>query len=213
MVRPHQLIVESYADLSSVVGLMRAHINWPQDKDEAPVWIQIGHSVDEILRDGYLSSTLKAHGVQTVGVMLDADDVPTTRYARIRNLCLRIFPALPVQLPTTGLVVDNDDQQRFGVWMMPDNASEGGLETFLRYLIPDQSEPLWDHATQSVDAARNLGANCRDCHIAKANLYTWLAWQDPPGQQPGIALTRKILNPQSASAAPFIQWFRELYRL
>jgi hypothetical protein len=96
---------------------------------------------------------------------------------------------------------------------MPDNTSQGDLETFLRYLVPDRQEPLWKQACDSVIAAVSSGANCRDSHIAKANLYTWLAWQDPPGQSPGFALTRKILDPQSQYAGPFVKWFRELYRL
>lgn len=192
---------------------MRAHIDWPEDKNLAPVWIEIGYSADEILRDGYVTTILKGQGVETVGVMLDADAKPRERYQRIRKLCLSLFPRLPNQLPTTGLIIDNDDQLRFGVWIMPDNSSEGSLETFLKYLVPDQSEAQWQHATESVIRARDIGATCRDSHIEKANLYTWLAWQDPPGQSPGKALTKKILDPNSASAATFVNWFRELYRL
>jgi hypothetical protein len=47
----------------------------------------------------------------------------------------------------------------------------------------------------------------------KANLYTWLAWQDEPGQTPGHALTRKILDPSSPSALSFVKWFMALYSL
>jgi hypothetical protein len=58
---------------------------------------------------------------------------------------------------------------------MPDNTSEGTLETFLRFLVPESSAPLWAHATESVATARTLGASCRETHVGKANLYTWLA--------------------------------------
>ncbi|HKV38229.1 MAG TPA: DUF3226 domain-containing protein [Blastocatellia bacterium] len=215
-VNPNLLIVEGDDDKFSVAELMGAHVPWPQDKNLAPVWIEIGKSVGEILKDGYLSATLKRSGVRTVGVMLDADDKPAGRYGSIRGQCAGMFPNLPAQLPAAGLIIDNadsDDPKRFGAWIMPDNSSEGSLETFLRYLIPDGSEPLWKHATESVDAARAMGAGCRDSHIGKANLYTWLAWQDPPGQSPGRALTKKILNPCSPSAASFVAWFRNLYGL
>jgi hypothetical protein len=37
--------------------------------------------------------------------------------------------------------------------------------------------------------------------------------QDEPGQSPGVALTAKILDPQSPHAKPFIGWFRDLYQL
>jgi len=100
-----------------------------------------------------------------------------------------------------------------GLWIMPDNASEGTLETFLRFMIPDGSAPLWAHAEASVASARVLGAACRESHTAKAHLYTWLAWQDPPGQSGGKALTQRILNPRSPISEAFVQWFLNLYQL
>jgi hypothetical protein len=207
------LIVEGSDDLHSVVGLMRAHVTWPQPVAEAPVWIDIGKSAEEILEAGYLTAKIKTRDLQILGVMLDADVKPRGRYERIRGLCSELFPNLPEELPSSGLIADNDSDKRFGLWIMPDNGSEGSLETFLRHLVPDESEPLWKHAVQSVKVAKATGSRCRDCHDAKANLYTWLAWQDPPGQSPGLALTKKILDPQSDSAGAFVKWFRQLYRL
>ena len=192
---------------------MSAHIAWPDRVAEAPVHIYIGNGAEEILVPGYLTSILKTHGVKIVGVMLDADTKPKGRYTSIRNLCLGIFPTLPDDLPNTGLIIDNEDGQRLGVWVMPDNSSEGSLETFLRYLVPDKAEPLWQHGVESVARAKKIGAACQAHHDQKANLFTWLAWQDPPGQKPGIALTKKVLDPHAPSAVPFVTWFRELYGL
>jgi len=58
-----------------------------------------------------------------------------------------------------------------------------------------------------------MGAACHESHVPKAELYTWMAWQEPPGQSPGLALTQRILDPQAKYAGPFVRWFRELYRL
>jgi len=176
-------------------------------------WVEVGKSVDEILAHFYLTTEIKAGHVKTVGVILDADTNPVGRYQRIHQLCGAIFPTLPLQLPDTGLIVDNDDGKRFGLWLMPDNESAGDLESFLRRLVPEPQSPLWLHACDSVTTATSKGAPCRDPHIPKANLYTWLAWQDPPGQSPGSALTRKILEPQSAHAESFVRWFKGLYRV
>ena len=96
---------------------------------------------------------------------------------------------------------------------MPDNVSKGGLETFLKFLVPNEAESTWKHAAESVGMARTLGAPCRECHLTKAELYTWLAWQDPPGYSPGRALTKKVLDPRSSHAKMFVSWFRELYEL
>lgn len=51
---PKQLIVEGYQDLYSVHGLMRAHIHWPDGKENAPIWIEMGGSAEEILEPGYI---------------------------------------------------------------------------------------------------------------------------------------------------------------
>ncbi len=185
---PNQLVVEGFGDLYSVVGLMRAHVTWPQDRASAPVHIHMGNGAEEILRDGFLTTFLKSSVIKSFGVMLDADIKPRGRYNRIRDLASPFFRTMPSDLPKDGLVVENEvEKKRFGVWIMPDNASEGGLET--------------------------IGCGCRDHHVQKANLFTWLAWQDPPGQSPGESLTRKVLDPHSPSANTFVSWFRKLYAL
>ena len=210
---PNQLIVEGPDDLFCVVGLVSAHVNWPEGKENAPVWIDAAGGASKILERDYLAVKLKTSGPEILGVILDADTNPQGRYESIRNLCKGMFPHLPEKMSAEGLIAGNEDRQRFGLWIMPDNASEGTLETFLRFLVPEDSAAIWAHAAESVAAARTLGASCRECRIGKANLYTWLAWQDPPGQSGGTALTRKILDPHSPSSAAFVKWFRSLYQL
>ena len=194
-----------------MVGLMRAHITWPKDKNQVPVNIKIGKSVTEILEDGYLSTVLKAPGVKATGIMIDADTDPRSRYNSLRAICLGMFPTLPDVLPMSGLIVPGT--MRLGIWIMPDNFSSGSLETFLKFLVPVEAMPIWQHAQASATTARTMGAECRASHVEKSDLFTWLAWQDPPGQYPGRALTKKVLDPKSPNASTFVKWFRDLYQL
>jgi hypothetical protein len=210
---PKLLVVEGQDDKFSVIGLMEHHIEWPDRKEECPVYIEVGSSADEVLKQGYLTAQIKASHVKTFGVMLDADAGAEGRYQRIRHLCSQLFPLLPAEIDSEGLITSNDDDKRFGVWLMPDNVSHGCLETLLKFLVPDAAEATWKHTVDSVERARALGAPCRDSHLAKAELYTWLAWQDPPGYSPGRALTKKVLDPASAHAVPFVNWFKNLYQL
>ena len=212
IVQTRRLIVEGSDGRHSVIGLMRHHVPWPKDRDQAPFWIELGNSVDEILADNFISTHLKARGVEILGVMLDADTTPPGRYQRVYQLCSQLFPSMPKSLEPTGLIAENQGK-RFGLWVMPDNSSDGSLETFLRHLVPDKSEPIWQLAINSAAQAKAARAAYRESHTDKANLYTWLAWQDPPGQSPGLALTKKFLDPASPSAAHFVAWFRNLYRL
>jgi len=208
------LIVEGHDDRQSVVSLMKSHVNWPEAPDLWPVYVDLGKSVSEILNPKFLSVTFKRQGYNMFGIMLDADDKdPGDRYQSIRNTCLSLFPTLPIALPPEGIIVANTGGMRFGVWIMPDNVSEGLLESFLRYLVPGKQEPVWNLAVGSVDAATKINSGCTAKDYPKAHLYTWLAWQSIPGQQPGKALTKGILNPHSPHAAAFVKWFRELYQL
>jgi hypothetical protein len=210
---PKLLIVEGSDDLHSVVGLMRHHVAWPVPKEEAPVYIKVGGSADEILKEGYISALLKSSPIRILGIMLDADDNSSGRYQRIVDICKPLFPSIPKSLPPTGVIAQDSDGKRLGVGVMPDNVSAGFLEVFLRYLVPDQQQPLWKHAVQSVDGAKALAATCKTTHLPKAHLYTWLAWHDPPGRSPGLALTNKVLDPSAGFAQPFVSWFKSLYGL
>ena len=211
---PRRLIVEGYEDLYSVRGIMRAHINWPETLDESlyPVFIDRGKSAQEILRKEYLGVILKSAPIKILGIMIDADESSAQRYQSLYNLCIGSFPSMPNTLPAEGLVVSNGSDKRLGAWIMPDNQSEGDLETFLRGLVPNR--PLWEHAERSTDLAkRECNAPYRDAHVNKAMLYSWLSWQDPPVQNPGKALDSKSLDATLPAAQPFVTWFRTLYGL
>jgi hypothetical protein len=173
--------------------------------------MEISNGAQDILKDGFLSVYLKDPEVTTLGVMMDADSKPSERYARIASLCKNFF-TFPPDLPKDGVALENNGK-RFGLWIMPDNLSEGDIETFLKYLVPTSGEAIWKYAVSCVTEARKIGCPCRDPHTAKANLYTWLGWQDPPGQSPGRALTQTILDPAQSTALGFVNWFMRLYRL
>ncbi|HEY9646069.1 MAG TPA: DUF3226 domain-containing protein, partial [Chroococcidiopsis sp.] len=61
--------------------------------------------------------------------------------------------------------------------------------------------------------SRNQGATFTDAHRDKANIYTWLAWQNPPGRQLHEAVRERILNPTHPQAQLFVTWFKALYDL
>jgi hypothetical protein len=211
--KQNKLIVEGHDDLFSVAGLMRHYVNWPDNKEEVPVWIEVANGASSILQKDYISTLVKNSTTKVLGVMLDADLDAGARYDSFKNLCVGLFPKIPKQLPAEGLIVDNDDGKRIGLWVMPDNASKGAIEVFLKYLVPDASDKEWQHAVKATSEAKKLGCKYKDCHLDKANLYSWLAWQDEPGQSPGNALTKKILDPRASTAKPFVKWFMDLYSL
>jgi hypothetical protein len=122
------------------------------------------------------------------------------------------MPAIPADLPRNGLVMENNDGLRFGVWLMPNCSAEGMMETFLALFIDDQTMGLWQFVqTHCKEAKEFYQAPYRDAHFDKALIHAWLALQDPPGQQLHSAIIQNILRPNSPKAEPFVNWFRKLY--
>jgi hypothetical protein len=206
-----RLIVEGEQDKRVIPYLMEANgIAWLRGKE--PVDIQ-SYGGDSLINAYRISARLKETGLTHLGLILDADDDAYTRWQSIRNACLLSIPDIPEQIPATGLIMNTQDDKKFGIWIMPDNVLRGMLETFLAYLVPDESEPLWQYAQEVVAAAKAQGAKFINSHIDKAYIYSWLAWQNPPGRQLHNAIEEKILDPQHPKAQVFVNWFKGLYDL
>jgi hypothetical protein len=211
---PNLLLVEGNEDLKTIPDLIEANgIDW----SSKPVWIEEygGHS--NLLRPDVIQSEMGTRGLQALGIMVDADENAPERWQEVRQACLPVIPDFPETLPETGLIYETlnttDDVIKFGVWMMPNNVASGMLETFLAQMIPASSEPIWKYAQEATAQAKSRGALFSPAHRDKANLYTWLAWQRPPGQPFIYALKDKILEPTRTDVQTFVTWFKTLYGL
>ena len=71
------------------------------------------------------------------------------------------------------------------------------------------------YAQKVVLESTKLKAPFKQVHIDKANIYTWLAWQNEPGRQLHQAIKERILNPNypDPKAEAFFHWFKNLYDL
>jgi hypothetical protein len=198
-----RLLVEGREEQRVVPELIEQNgIIWGDNKDSWIVKIDEFNGVENLLKPGVIEAELKSSGLTHLGILVDADDVLENRWEVIRDRCSKAFPNLPKSFPDTGVIFENDD-----------NKTAGMLETFLGFLVPDTQDKLYLAAQESVQNARTLGAPYIDAHLSKANIYTWLAWQNPPGRQLHQAVVEQILSPRSAHAQPFVSWFRELYQI
>ena len=96
---------------------------------------------------------------------------------------------------------------------MPDNRLIGMLEDFLVRLIPDDSRHLYELARNCVAEAKRNGAPFKDVHERKAEIHTWLAWQDPPDLRLHEAVKHTVLRAGRAESRTFVNWFRSLFRV
>ena len=213
MDHPRRLLVEGETDKSVIPYLMEANgVAWP-DPPHSPVFIEPYGSVDEILKPEVIELELAASGLEALGVVVDANGDAAARWDDVRTWCSSEFADLPEQIPAGGLEIVHADGVRFGVWIMPDNRFTGMLEDFLVELIPEDSRDLYEIATKCVAEAKSNRAPFRDVHERKAELHTWLAWQDPPGLRLHEAVEHTVLDPARADSGTFVNWFRSLFDL
>ncbi|MDY6938106.1 MAG: DUF3226 domain-containing protein [Cyanobacteriota bacterium] len=208
---PKKLIVEGVQDRRVIPELIEKNgIPWGETKDTAIVYIE-DYGSDEFIDADIISTELKASGLRALGLIVDADDNFSDRWRSIQNACLKSISDFPEKLPDTGLIHQTQTGIKFGVWVIPDNQNRGMLETFLAYLVPDENETLWQYAQQVAKEAKKCDAPFKEVWFDKAYIYTWLAWQNPPGRQLHQAVIEQILNPQHPKAKLFVNWFKNLY--
>jgi hypothetical protein len=208
---PRVLVVEGKDELRVLPELLElAGIPWPRGAE--PVRIEEQDGVDNILAPGFIETTLKASGVTAVGIVVDANGDPTSRWEQVRDRLAASYPGFPVELPAIGVIHEEADKPRIGAWLMPDNVRTGMLETLLLALRGGDLV-LHDHARDATSQARVLGAPFRDTHREKAELHAWLAWQDPPGRQLHDAVRARKLPPAPPVTDAFVAWFRRLFEV
>ena len=116
----------------------------------------------------------------------------------------------PVSLGGGGLVYKhNDGLPDFGVWVMPDNASEGTLEDWTQQSVLPAEQALLAHAQDTVAGlpAPKFKAN----RLSKAEVATWLAWQDKPGEGLYFAVEGRLLDTTAALHTGLVQWLKAVF--
>ena len=178
--------------------------------------IESTDGIENLLKPHIVSAELKSSGIEALGLLVDGNGNPAKLWKRIRQHCMEDIPDIPEtpeEIPVNGLHLNPPGLPRLGVWIMPDNRKSGMLENFLIDLIPHESRGLLDFARRSVELAEKKGATFKRNHRPKAEIYTWLAWQNPPGKQLHEAVNFEILDPMNQSSAPFVKWFRSLFEV
>jgi len=126
---PLQLVAEEEDDCHAVIHLMKHHVAWPQERRCRPVDIRVGRSYHEIANRDYLHFLIQQSGLRALGLIVDADLNMQGRWTSLRSLLRDLsFQETPDDLPEQGLITVNRSGVRAGVWVMPNNKSEGMLE-------------------------------------------------------------------------------------
>ena len=154
---------------------------------------------------------IKSSGINCVGLIVDADVDMLARWALIRNkLLVAGYHNVPNDMPVDGLIISDAGLPKFGLWLMPDNNTNGMLEDFIRFLVPDNDAlmPIAEEVITNMESQNHHRYKTR----AKALIHTWLAWQEDPGTPLGQSITKKYLDTEHEKCLKLINWLKELFK-
>jgi Protein of unknown function (DUF3226) len=161
-----------------------------------------------------LDRWLRRSELQQLGVVVDADVDVAARWDAIRGRLGSLgYRAFRRRLPAGGAIAQHGDEPTVGIWIMPDNSSMGMLEHFLSALVPVARAGLWKQACDAVSATPEGERLFIPEHLIKAQLHTFLAWQNEPGRPLGLSITKGFLDASAPAADHLRNWLRRLFRL
>lgn len=157
-----------------------------------------------------LEEEIKATDAERLGIVIDADLDLARRWSQLVTILTRCgYINIPARPGENGTILENDEGQRLGIWLMPDNRLTGILEDFVAGLIEDDDD-LWPKASGDVDAIPEDRRRYKNSFHSKAKIHTWLAWQEEPGTKMGACFKKKYLDPKRPQAKAFVDWIQRL---
>jgi hypothetical protein len=210
-ITPSILIVEGKDDCNGIYHIAAKH----GLQGAFGLW-EGGNDQGALERFGGLLASSKDRPT-ALGIVLDCDpdengsgQSPQNRWAQVENRLKDLGYEVPKRPDPAGTVIPGPEgYPTVGVWLMPDNQTEGMFEDFLLRLVPPGAG---EFARETALLARHRSfGNFTDVQISKAVVHTYLAWQDAPGKPFGIAIRSNMFNVENPFAAPFVDWLKKLY--
>ena len=204
------LFVEGRDDLYSIGELLARHgIQRGADKVAN---IEESKTVEKLLEA--IVTRVKVGGEFPIGFVLDADSPVIDRWRSVRDRLLKgQVEDVPESPSAEGFIGRSSEwQTKVGVWLMPDNLSDGMLEDFLQRLLADNDTLIRFARTATEDSIAH-GAKYSPVHRSKAVIHAWLAWQAKPGEPFGTAIHAKYFRHDTEIALRFVAWYRTLFEI
>ena len=222
------LFVEGADDVSVVAGLLKRH-GYDTEKGLKHLHIESLSGLKELL--DAMQDIIKAQRGWPCGFVFDIDIEIKDRWQAVADrlkftgdLTTTLSTLIDPSCPAKGYIGRVEGYPHpFGVWLMPDCASDHKkLEDLIKTLIPNNhplklfAETTTHGAAKIVDDANALASGevvwkrFTASDTIKAVVRTWLAWQNEPGVAFGAALNSKILGHDSAEARAFLDWMSRL---
>ncbi len=156
--------------------------------------------------------------VEILGIIVDADTDLRQRWKDIKDKLqeFELDYTLPVDPAPQGWTSDpQEGKKRLGIWIMPNNKTKGILEDFIIRMRHDNedNQRLWGHVEHSINTLPDGPRFDESKDLAKAQVATWLAWQEEPGHPMGLAVSMGYVDAHSETVDDFINWLKRLFQL
>lgn len=216
----HVLLVEGFADrdfFNQVCKLLNLHKN-PKIQVATPQDYQAQRNTKEDVFK-LLPSFLKKiedsdNHLEHLAIVVDADKLEHgSGYEKTIEKVKEIVKKHDFSLAENkenGLIFNHPDGLAdFGLWIMPDNQKEGILENFIKHCIKIEEQQLFSHAVQVVE---NIPSKkFKSHHYAKAEIATWLAWQNPPGRGLYCSIEDNLLDTTHPLFQELERWLKQIF--
>jgi hypothetical protein len=214
----HWLLVEGPDDQHVLRNLLR-HYDVPcaiqRDPIDGDTIVIEGKDGVENLLDS-LQVILDDGDLERLGIVVDANTNIDARWVSLRNVLINFGGVnIPADLDPNGTIMSLEQTLRtltVGVWIMPNNKLPGILEDFIGFLVPE-GDLLWERAKDCVESIPEAERLFPKAHEPKANIHTWLAWQEEPGTPLGLAITKRYFDVNAPHARQLVDWARRLFVL
>lgn len=120
-----------------------------------------------------------------------------------------IIPSRPNKPNAGACFKHKDGLPPIGLWIMPDNCSNGFLENFIKKSLAGTERNLLERAITAVEGVPEK--RFKPHHTAKAEVATYMAWQKSPGQGMHGAVGGKLINFEKGLAQQYIAWLRTVF--
>lgn len=152
---------------------------------------------------------------KNVGIVIDAETDNKATWQKIKSRIEKTgrYNNIPNSLPANGLILqaNQSTHPRLGVWIMPNNKTDGMLEDFVSLLAGDGNTLMQESELVLKSLEERNIEEYKQVHRAKAKIHTFLAWQDEPGHPMGTAITARILDAGAKEADIFVEWIKRLF--
>lgn len=209
-----KLLVEGENDKHVVMNLAKAR-NLPFPKGyENPLelmnFVVDAGSKEKLLRAVKLE--VRKPEITNLGIIIDANSSLENTWQAVKNVLERAdYENLPIRPDQDGIIITQAEKPKVGIWIMPDNQSQGYLEYFLADLIPPQDD-LLPLVRQNVQHLLDNNLNrFTEIRRQKTEIHTWLAWQPTPGMPMGMAISANYFDCNVALATHFIAWLQNTF--